>query len=120
MTMKVGGKHRWDYRSKWNEVKVKPGKWLIHVVQTKGRKGHQYKMNEGAKVGTKFVWFIKAKQVMRKVSPNQYKGYMRGAKYFRKRVNPKKAFSKVGKKAGKTRKLGKKVGRRRGNYRKYR
>jgi hypothetical protein len=85
MTMKVGGSHKWRYRSNWHEKKVAPGTWKFHTSQTKVRKGRQFSERQGVRTGTTFTWRIRGKQVMHKVGPNKYIGHMKGTKKFVKR-----------------------------------
>jgi len=85
MTMRIGGVHNWNYKSRWREKKIAHGKWRFHSSQTKNRAGKQLEGFHSAPKGTTFVWGIRARQVLRKVSPNRYKGHMTGTKRFIKR-----------------------------------
>ena len=56
--MKNGGSHKWIYNDgKWNETKTAPNKWKINLISVKTRV-NPTPSNSGAKIGTKFHWYI--------------------------------------------------------------
>ena len=85
MTANIGLRHRWKYRSHWREQKVARGRWHFNVRQIKHRLGRQIRTFHSAPRGTVFTWRIRAIQRLRKVSPNTYRGTMRGVKHFVRR-----------------------------------
>lgn len=86
MTVRVGHLHRWKYDTRWRERKTRPGVWHFRTSQVKSRVGRQVSEAQGAPVGTRFHWGIRAKQVMTKIGPNRYRGGMTGVKTFRRRT----------------------------------
>lgn len=82
MTMRIGGKHRWKYNTRWNERKTRPGTWTFNATQTKHRLGKQMHSTHSTPIGTTFHWKINARQKMTKIGPNTYRGSMQGHKRF--------------------------------------
>jgi hypothetical protein len=80
--MKVGNSHLWDYNDgKWYEVKESPDKWNIQFNSIKNRSIHQAPRNSGAKIGTKYHWYIIADQIATKLNSNSYQTSMSGLKF---------------------------------------
>lgn len=80
MTMKIGHAHRWRYKSTWHEKKVGPRLWRFVSPQLKYRIGRHMRRYGSAGRGSTFRWTIQARQTMRKVGPNVYKGSLIGTK----------------------------------------
>ena len=79
--MKIGGQHKWHYdHGKWIEVKKAPDKWTINFESIKTR-FHNAPINSGAKVGTKYHWYIIADQIATKLDANSYLTQMNGVKF---------------------------------------
>ena len=79
--MTVGGTHLWDYKNgKWWEVKASPDQWLFqfNCLKTRARAAPA---NTGAKLNTKFHWFILADQIATKIDANTYQTALRGVKF---------------------------------------
>ncbi|MEJ2248409.1 MAG: hypothetical protein P8Y70_03635 [Candidatus Lokiarchaeota archaeon] len=79
--MKIGNSHLWNYNNgKWYEVKESPERWNIQFNCVKTR-SHQAPENSGAKVGTKYHWYILADQIATKMESNSYQTSMNGLKF---------------------------------------
>ena len=79
--MKIGGQHKWHYdHGKWIEIKQAPDKWAISFESIKTR-FHNAPSNSGAKVGTKYHWYIIADQIATKLDANSYLTQMQGVKF---------------------------------------
>lgn len=79
--MKVGGKHRWNYKNGiWNETKVSPDKWKFEFISNKYRI-RQAPLGTGAFNNTKYHWYIIADQKVNKIDANTYSTKMMGLKY---------------------------------------
>ncbi len=79
--MKVGGSHIWDYNDgRWYETKKSPDAWNIKFDSIKTR-AHSAPINTGAKVRTKYHWYIIADQIATKLNSNSYMTSMKGVKY---------------------------------------
>ena len=79
--MRIGGSHKWDYNNgKWLETKLAPDMWQFsfHSVKTRF---HNAPINTGAKVQTKYHWYIIADQIASKLDSNSYTTDMKGLKY---------------------------------------
>lgn len=79
--MKIGGTHKWHYNNgKWFETKVAPNQWTFNFHSTKTR-FHSAPMNSGAKLNTKYHWYIIADQIASKLDANSYLTNMKGIKF---------------------------------------
>ncbi|MFX0013596.1 MAG: hypothetical protein ACFFB2_10630 [Promethearchaeota archaeon] len=79
--MKVGMKHRWEYKNgNWNETKVTPEKWKFKFICNKYRI-HQAPKGTGALKNTQYHWYIIADQKVTKIDANTYGTTMTGVKY---------------------------------------
>ena len=79
--MKIGGKHRWNYRDgNWNETKISPEKWNFEFICNKYRT-HQAPVGTGALNNTKYHWYIIADQKVTKLDANTYRTEMTGLKF---------------------------------------
>ena len=79
--MKVGGRHRWTYPDgSWEERKVTPDQWTFSFQSRKLRR-NRAPAGSGAKVGTKYHWFILAHQHVQKLDANSYETVMQGTKH---------------------------------------
>ncbi len=79
--MAVGGTHLWDYKNgKWWEMKMAPDQWKIQFDCIKNR-ARAAPVNSGAKVNTKFHWFIIADQIATKIDANSYQTTLKGTKF---------------------------------------
>lgn len=79
--MKVGGKHYWNYNNgKWFEVKKSPNFWKFTFSCVKNRH-NPAPAHTGAKVGTKYHWYIIADQIAEKLDANSYSTLMKGIKF---------------------------------------
>ena len=79
--MVVGSTHLWDYKNgKWWERKVAPDEWAIqfNCIKTRARVAPP---QSGAKVNTRFHWFIIADQIATKLDANSYQTTLRGTKF---------------------------------------
>jgi hypothetical protein len=80
--MKVGNSHLWKYSDgKWYEVKEAPDRWNIQYNSVKTRLNHKAPKNSGAKLGTKYHWYILADQIATKLDSNSYQTSMNGLKF---------------------------------------
>ena len=79
--MRIGGSHRWNYEhGTWQEVKTAPDRWKMRFDCVK----HRFKPappNSGARVKTKYHWYIIADQVATKLNANSYMTKMSGVKF---------------------------------------
>ena len=79
--MKIGDSHSWHYSNgKWYETKKTPDEWNIHFECLKTRT-NSTPLNSGAKIGTKYHWYILADQFATKLDPNSYMTIMKGVKF---------------------------------------
>lgn len=79
--MQVGGKHYWSYEDgKWFEIKKSPDEWKITFNCIKQRY-NKAPAKSGARVGTKYHWYIIADQIAEKLDANSYMTTMKGVKY---------------------------------------
>ena len=79
--MRVGNSHYWNYNNgKWYETKEAPDKWSFKFNATKTRV-NSAPNNSGAKVNTKFHWYIIADQIATKIDSNSYITSMKGIKF---------------------------------------
>ncbi|TFG00509.1 MAG: hypothetical protein EU541_02080 [Promethearchaeota archaeon] len=79
--MKVGGKHYWNYdNGKWYEIKKSPNLWKFTFSCVKNRHNHA-PLHSGARVGTKYHWYIIADQIAEKLDANSYNTLMKGVKF---------------------------------------
>lgn len=92
--MKIGKSHLWNYTDgKWFETKTAPDRWKIKFDSIKTRT-HQAPVNSGAKVQTKYHWYIIADQIATKLDANSYMTSMSGVKFKIGHKRPKwKTFS---------------------------
>lgn len=87
--VKVGFEHDWHYNdNRLVERKIAPRVWKIYQGQSKSR-NTKAPRGSGAPIGSKFVWGWNTVQVMKKVTPNKYIGYMKGTKKLIKAKIPK-------------------------------
>ena len=79
--MRIGGSHKWHYNNgKWYETKLAPDMWQFSFQSIKTR-FHNAPINSGAKVKTKYHWYIIADQIASKLDNNSYMTNMKGFKY---------------------------------------
>ena len=79
--MRIGGSHKWHYNNgKWYETKLAPDMWQFSFHSLKTR-FYNAPINSGAKVQTKYHWYIIADQIASKLDNNSYKTEMKGFKY---------------------------------------
>ncbi|MFW9987674.1 MAG: hypothetical protein ACFFC3_03380 [Candidatus Odinarchaeota archaeon] len=79
--MRVGGSHYWNYNNgKWHETKEAPDKWSFKFNSIKTRV-NPAPTNSGAKINTKFHWYIIADQIATKIDNNSYMTSMNGIKF---------------------------------------
>jgi hypothetical protein len=79
--MQVGGRHTWYYSTGvWKETKMRPDRWNFEYQATKGRQ-HPAPEGSGAKLGTRYHWYIVASQYVEKTSKDRYTTRMHGRKY---------------------------------------
>jgi len=79
--MKVGGSHQWNFNNgKWTEIKEAPDRWGFEFKSTKTR-ANQALQNTGARIGTKYHWYIIADQIITKIDSNSYKVEFNGSKF---------------------------------------
>lgn len=79
--MLVGQSHHWIYNDgRWNEKKISPNEWQVSFNSVKTRT-HAAPMNSGAKIGTKYHWYIIADQIATKLDANSYLTKLKGTKF---------------------------------------
>jgi hypothetical protein len=79
--MKIGNNHKWNYNNgKWFETKIAPDQWNFNYQSIKTR-FHSAPMNSGAKLNTKYHWYIIADQIASKLDANSYMTNMKGMKF---------------------------------------
>lgn len=79
--MRIGGSHKWNYNNgKWFETKLTPEVWEFAFQSVKTR-FHNAPINTGAKLKTKYHWYIIADQIATKLDSNSYITDMKGFKY---------------------------------------
>ena len=79
--MKIGGTHKWLYNNgKWFETKVAPDQWTFNYQSTKTR-FQSAPINSGAKLNTKYHWYMIADQIASKLDANSYITNMKGIKF---------------------------------------
>ncbi len=79
--MRVGGSHQWNYNDgKWYEIKEAPDKWRFKFNSLKTRI-IPAPNNSGARINTKFHWYIIANQIATKIDSNSYMTSMNGVKF---------------------------------------
>jgi hypothetical protein len=79
--MKIGGTHKWHYNhGKWFETKIAPNQWTFYFQSTKTR-FHSAPMDSGAKLNTKYHWYMIADQIASKLDANSYITNMKGIKF---------------------------------------
>jgi len=79
--MKIGGTHKWHYNNgKWLETKVAPDQWTFNFQSIKTR-FQSAPMNSGAKLNTKYHWYMIADQIASKLDANSYLTNMKGIKF---------------------------------------
>jgi hypothetical protein len=79
--MRIGGSHKWHYdNGEWCETKLTPNMWQFSFHSLKTR-FHSAPTNSGAKVQTKYHWYIIADQIAAKLDSNSYITDMKGLKY---------------------------------------
>ena len=79
--MKIGGTHKWHYNNgKWLEKKVAPDQWTFNFQSIKTR-FQSAPMNSGAKLNTKYHWYMIADQIASKLDANSYLTNMKGIKF---------------------------------------
>lgn len=79
--MQIGDSHKWHYNDgKWFETKLAPDMWefAFHSIKTRF---HNAPINSGAKLNTKYHWYIIADQIATKLDSNTYITDMKGFKY---------------------------------------
>jgi len=79
--MKIGGTHKWHYNNgKWFETKISPDQWTFNFQSTKTR-FLSAPINSGAKLNTKYHWYMIADQIASKLDANSYLTNMKGIKF---------------------------------------
>ncbi|NHJ19607.1 MAG: hypothetical protein EAX91_01595 [Candidatus Lokiarchaeota archaeon] len=79
--MKIGGSHKWHYNEgRWFETKIAPDQWTFNFHSIKTR-FHSAPINTGAKLNTKYHWYIIADQIASKLDSNSYITNMKGLKF---------------------------------------
>jgi len=79
--MKIGGSHKWNYNNgTWFEKKITPNQWTFNYQSTKTR-FHSAPINSGAKLNTKYHWYVIADQIASKLDANSYLTNMKGIKF---------------------------------------
>ncbi|MFO8019965.1 MAG: hypothetical protein R6U96_15175 [Promethearchaeia archaeon] len=79
--MKIGSSHKWFYKDgTWIEKKKAPDRWVIKFDCVKHR-AHKAPRHSGAKVNTKYHWYILADQITTKLNANTYNTSMKGIKF---------------------------------------
>ncbi|MEJ2295830.1 MAG: hypothetical protein P8Y23_13830, partial [Candidatus Lokiarchaeota archaeon] len=79
--MRIGGSHKWHYdNGEWYETKLTPNVWQFSFHSLKTR-FNSAPINSGAKVQTKYHWYIIADQIAAKLDSNSYITDMKGLKY---------------------------------------
>ncbi len=79
--MEIGNSHSWNYNNgKWYEIKEAPDRWKIKFDSVKTRV-NSAPINSGAKLGTKFHWYIIADQIATKLNNDSYMTNMSGVKF---------------------------------------
>ena len=78
---KIGGTHKWYYNNgKWFETKIAPDQWTFNFQSTKTR-FQSAPINSGAKLNTKYHWYMIADQIASKLDANSYLTNMKGIKF---------------------------------------
>jgi hypothetical protein len=79
--MKIGSTHNWHYNNgKWSETKVAPDQWTFNFQSIKTR-FQSAPINSGAKLRTKYHWYMIADQIASKLDANSYITNMNGIKF---------------------------------------
>ena len=79
--MKIGGSHKWNYNDgKWFETKIAPSRWTFNFHSVKTR-FNSAPVDSGAKLNTKYHWYIIADQIASKLDSNSYVTNMKGLKF---------------------------------------
>ncbi|TFG01508.1 MAG: hypothetical protein EU539_13980 [Promethearchaeota archaeon] len=79
--MKVGNSHVWNYKNGlWRETKLTPDRWefIFNALKTRTKMAPK---NSGAKINTKYHWFMMADQLATKINQNSYMTSMKGLKF---------------------------------------
>lgn len=72
-----GFRHIWGYHGKWDEKKIRPGKWKFKFTATKGKRSKSY---GSFGKGTTGAWDIEGKQYIKKVGKGKYQTILYGTK----------------------------------------
>jgi hypothetical protein len=79
--MQIGQSHHWNYNDgHWYEKKIAPDEWQIKFNSIKTRY-QAAPLNSGAKVGTKYHWYIIADQIATKLDSDSYMTKLNGLKF---------------------------------------
>jgi len=79
--MKIGAFHKWNYsKGSWFEKKIAPDQWTFNYQSVKTR-FNSAPINSGAKLNTKYHWYIIADQIASKLDANSYMTKMKGLKF---------------------------------------
>ena len=79
--MRVGQFHHWNYNDgHWYEKKIAPNEWQIKFKSIKTRY-QAAPSNSGARIGTKYHWYIIADQIATKLDDNSYITDLKGVKF---------------------------------------
>ena len=79
--MQIGQFHHWNYnKGHWYEKKIAPDEWQVKFNSIKTRY-QAAPSNSGAKVGTKYHWYIIADQIATKLDSNSYMTKLKGVKF---------------------------------------
>ncbi len=79
--MPVGGEHSWIYPDGlWRERKVAPDRWEFDFTSIKERE-RAAPAGSGCPPGTQYLWYILARQRVRKIDEDTYHTFMSGVKH---------------------------------------
>jgi len=79
--MPVGGEHSWIYpNGVWRERKVAPDRWEFDFTSLKERE-RSAPAGSGCPPGTQYLWYILARQRVRKIDEDAYHTFMSGVKH---------------------------------------
>lgn len=79
--MPVGGTHEWIYPDGlWREEKVAPDRWAFTYDGLKERTAPA-PQGSGARVGTRYHWYVLADQRVKKLDKDTYRTRMEGLKF---------------------------------------
>lgn len=73
--MRIGGKHNWKYKQK--SIQTSGNSFKIHQTKKRTRPAPS---GSGMNIGSKLIWNIKAKQIVKKIGKNLYQVILKGYK----------------------------------------